>query len=89
MHILVFLPENAIITPKNVLFPGLSGLFSVPISKNAVVKKEKTLASPQESNLSWRWSPVGQKFKNHAGKLPKDDPSVVAKKKDVPCNGKR
>ena len=33
-----------------------------------------------EPNRSWLQTPEGRKFENHEGKLPKDDPSVVAKK---------
>ena len=55
MHLLVFLPENAIITPEIVFF---FRVFLVPFRSNfqeymQSLKRGKTLASPTESKLSW------------------------------------
>ena len=55
MHLLVFLPENAISTPENVIFWVFKGSFRSSFQGNMQsLKRGKTLASPTESKLSWR-----------------------------------
>ena len=81
MHLLVFEPEKAIITPETCFFRAFLGPFRSNLQECLLLlTKRQTLAYPTEPKLSWRWIPVGQIFKNNARKLLRDDPSVVAKK---------
>ena len=43
-------------------------------------RQEASSQAPTESKLSWRYTPEGQIFNNQSGKLPTDDPPVVARK---------
>ena len=87
MHLLVFLPENAIITPENGFFPDFLGPFRAN-SQEYVLTVEKKRNPDLQSRNSPGAGHRARTFRNHAGKLSKDDPSVVVKNY-VPCNGKR
>ena len=79
--------KNAIFAPENAFFPSFSGfsLFQLlGIRVNVKMKENSGFSHRVETVLALNTGGSDHAgsdyFNNHAGKLPKDDPSVVAKK---------